>query len=83
MEHIAEWDIHVYLFEQADDANLARVVLNTGANELRGEGRSRRAPEDPPVPEIGDELAVGRALVDLGNQLLAVASEDAAALGRR
>lgn len=82
MEHVAEWDAHVFLFEH-DNETAARVVLETGSAELHGEGRARRNPSDPLVPEIGDELAVGRALVDLGTKLIDAASDDIAHLGRK
>jgi len=81
MTHVAEWIANVHLFED-DDATHARVTLDTGANVLAGEGQARRRPSDPPVPEIGDELAVGRALVELGERLIAAAGEDVAVLGR-
>ena len=81
MEHVAEWQAHVYLFEH-DSMTQARVVLDTGANRLTGEGLARRHPADAEVPEIGDELAVGRALIELGERLVHAASEDIAALGR-
>ena len=81
MEHVAEWQAQVYLFEH-DSMTQARVVLDTGANRLTGEGLARRHPADPEVPEIGDELAVGRALIELGERLVHAASEDIAALGR-
>jgi uncharacterized protein DUF1876 len=81
MEHVAEWQAHVYLFEH-DSTTQARVVLDTGVNTLTGEGLARCHPADPDVPEIGDELAVGRALIELGERLVHAASEDIAALGR-
>ena len=80
-EHVAQWRVHVYLFEH-DCMTQARVVLDTGANALTSEGLARRHPADPEVPEIGDELAVGRALIELGERLVRAASEDIAALGR-
>jgi hypothetical protein len=83
MDHVAEWDIRIYLFEHDDDSTVARVVLNTGVNTLRSEGLARRNPADVPAPEIGDELAVGRALIDLGNQLTATAGTDIEALAGR
>ena len=83
MDHVAEWDIRIYLFEHDDVSTLARVVLKTGANTLQGEGLARRNPADAPAPEIGDELAVGRALIDLGNQLTATAGADMEALAGR
>lgn len=81
MEHVARWRAQVYLFEH-DSMTQARVELDTGANTLTGEGLARRHPADPEVPEIGDELAVGRALIELGERLVHAASEDIAALGR-
>lgn len=79
MDHVASWAISLDLFEHEDNT-LARVKVRTGANELMGEGRAHRNPGDPPVPEIGDELAVGRALIDLGSQLVDDALQDITAL---
>jgi hypothetical protein len=45
-------------------------------NELLGTGRARLNPADPDIPEIGDEIAAARALIDLGHRLLDVASAD-------
>ena len=82
MEHIAEWTVHVHLFEHDDDSTLARAVLETGAKSLQGEGRARRNPHDDPIPEIGDELAAGRALADLARRLMGAAADDIAATAR-
>ena len=49
MEHVAEWQAHVYLFEH-DSMTQARVVLDTGANRLTGEGLARRHPADLRFP---------------------------------
>lgn len=81
MEHAAEWNAHVFLYEH-ENTTQARVVLDTGTATLNGEGLARRNPDDPLVPEIGDELAVGRALIELGERLIRAAGEDIAALGR-
>lgn len=80
MPHTSEWEIHLYLYEPDDDTTVAEAVLETGANTIRAEGRARRRPGDPTVPEIGDELAVGRALSELGRTLTTVAGDDVAAL---
>lgn len=81
MSHVAEWTAHVHLFE-TESVTQARITLDTGATVLAGEGLARRRPGDPEVPEIGDELAVGRALVELGQRLITAAAEDVTALGR-
>ncbi|WP_406011232.1 DUF1876 domain-containing protein [Streptomyces sp. NBC_00637] len=75
MPHTEEWKVRLYLFEE-DDRTKARVVLDTGTTELTGHGAAHRNPADPDVPEIGDELAAGRALYDLGRQLVEVADRD-------
>ena len=81
MTHVAEWLANVHLFED-DDSTHARVTLDTGSAVLVGVGVARRRPGDPAVPEIGDELAVGRAFVELGERLIAAAGDDIAVLGR-
>ncbi|MEV6211867.1 dsRBD fold-containing protein [Kitasatospora sp. NPDC051914] len=70
------WTLRLDLFEEGD---LTRVhaVLDTGDNRLESRTDAHRNPHDPPVPEIGDEYAAGRALVDLGNQLLRAGTADA------
>jgi hypothetical protein len=83
MEHTTKWEIHAYLFDHDEDSSLARVVLKTGANTLYGEGRAGAEDGRPLVAEIAEELALGRALVDLGSQLITAASQDSAALGGR
>lgn len=81
MDHVAEWQAHVYLFEH-DSMTQSRVELDTGSNKLTSEGFARRHPADADVPEVGDELAVGRALIELGERLVHAAGEDIAALAR-
>lgn len=43
-------------------------------------GRARLNPADNDIPEIGDELAVARALTDLGHRLLLTAAADIGAV---
>ncbi|MCD0485963.1 DUF1876 domain-containing protein [Streptacidiphilus sp. ASG 303] len=76
--HTKSWQVRLYLFEEGD-ATAARVVLDTGDNVLEGHGEARRSPRDPQVPEIGDEFAVGRALVDLGHRLIQAGTVDSTA----
>lgn len=70
-----EWKVRLYLFED-EGTTKARVVLDTHDNSLTGHGAARCHPEDSDVPEIGEELAAGRALHDLGEQLLVTAEHD-------
>ncbi|MFK4106307.1 DUF1876 domain-containing protein [Streptomyces sp. NPDC019531] len=75
MPHTVEWKIRLYLFEE-EGTTKARVVLDTGTTELTGHGAAHRHPADTDVPEIGDELAAGRAMHDLGRQLVDFAERD-------
>jgi hypothetical protein len=72
------WTVDVYLDEHPGDRmTRAEARLHSGdPSDVRGIGRSWRNPADPEVPEIGDELAVARALADLANQLRVAAAED-------
>ncbi|MEU7857988.1 DUF1876 domain-containing protein [Nonomuraea sp. NPDC049141] len=78
-----EWTVHIYISEDdTDKRTLARAVLSAQDSEWHESvGIARRNPDDRAVPEIGDELAAGRALMDLADKLLGDAAEDVARLG--
>jgi hypothetical protein len=78
MAHTAEWTMKLFLFENAQGST-AHVVLDTGTSVLRGEGSSDQHPAGSPTPEVDDEQAAGRALLDLGARLLEIGAGDAAA----
>ncbi|MFD5497742.1 DUF1876 domain-containing protein [Streptomyces sp. NPDC001812] len=80
MSHTLEWKARLYLFEEGGTTK-ARAVVDTGITVLTGHGTARRNPADPDVPEIGDELAAGRALQDLGRQLVDIAERDVEGTG--
>lgn len=80
MPRTVEWKVRLYLFED-EGTTKARVVLNTGTTELTGHGAAHRNPADTDVPEVGDELAAGRAMHDLGRQLVDIAQRDIEGLG--
>lgn len=69
MQHVREWPIKLYFFEEEGETQ-ARVVLKAQAGRLESVGEARCAPSDFDVPEIGDEVAAGRALIALGTTLL-------------
>lgn len=75
-----EWRLCLYLSEH-DPGTTARVVLDTGDNVLESCAQAHRNPFDTAVPEIGDELAAGRALISLGRQLLRAAVADISEVG--
>ncbi|MCW2912635.1 MAG: hypothetical protein JWN52_703 [Actinomycetia bacterium] len=77
---VKEWNVQIYISEDSD-ATVARAVLHTrDTGKVTGTGLARRNPADRDVPEIGDELAVSRALADLSDRLHVVAGDDIAQL---
>lgn len=80
MIHVVDWPMTLSLAEE-DDCTVAKVVVRTRDNTVSAEGHAKRNPDDPSVPEIGDELAAGRALVELGHKLIRAAAKDIAVYG--
>jgi hypothetical protein len=78
------WDVRITVVESGGSTTAEATVMNGPPESLRAVGHARRAPEDPPVPLIGDEIAAGRALRRLADRLLAVAEADvSAAVGHK
>lgn len=63
------------VFTEDADHTEAKVATQVRGRAFSGWGRARRNPSDPQMPEVGEELALARALADLTNQLRDVASE--------
>ncbi|MEU6641839.1 DUF1876 domain-containing protein [Saccharomonospora sp. NPDC046836] len=83
MEHVTTWNVEIIIGEQ-ERSTRAEARLRTSAGSMRtGVGNARRNPRDRDVPEIGDELAVARALADLSHQLIEATAEDIEAITRR
>ena len=79
MTHDGTWEISISLDEH-DGRTRAEVRLHThGGTHLRGVGWADRNPKDPEVPQIGEELAVSRALSELAHELLQSTADDIAA----
>jgi Rv2632c-like len=68
------WHINVSFTEDADRTR-ADAILELADQKFHGFGHAKRAPDDPSVPVIGQELAVARALSDLSHQLLEAAAD--------
>lgn len=75
-----EWKLRLYLYESGSKTT-ARAVLETDGNVLEARAHAHKHPQDTPVPEIGDELAAGRALMALGQRLLHCAATDIEGVG--
>jgi hypothetical protein len=78
--HVREWQVRVSIFESGDHTDANVVLLSDAPTHLTARGESHRGTRDRSVPEIGDEVAVARALRHLADQLLETASHDIEAL---
>ncbi|MFF9391322.1 DUF1876 domain-containing protein [Streptomyces griseoluteus] len=76
MSHTGQWSVRLHLFEDDDGTTKAHITLDTGTTALTGHGTAHCNPVDTNVPEIGDELAAGRAMHELAHQLLNAADRD-------
>lgn len=75
-----QWNIHVWISEDDDDAltTATAVLFTPDGKRHESVAHARRNPGDRPVPGIGDELAVGRALSELASKLIEDGAEDVA-----
>lgn len=74
------WHIDIYIGEREGRTH-AEARLRPGDEvTLTATGTARLNPADSDVPEIGDELAVARALSPLAGKLLHVAADDIEAI---
>ncbi|HWM37138.1 MAG TPA: DUF1876 domain-containing protein [Streptomyces sp.] len=80
MSNTREWNVRIFIYEE-EGTTTARAVLDTGMTTLTGRGVARCNPEDVDIPEIGDELAVSRAMAELGRQLMHTADRDLQGVG--
>lgn len=70
------WTVTISIDEH-DGHTRARARLHTrDTDHMTGVGVARLNPADHEVPEIGDELAVARALADLSDRLMSAAAVD-------
>lgn len=74
--HVREWKVRVSIFESEYDTSANVVLLSDAPTHLTAHGQSHRAGRDKAVPEIGDEVAVARALRHLADKLLETAARD-------
>ena len=68
------WQVNVS-FTEEDERTRADAILELASKRFHGYGQAKRAPADPNVPVIGQELAAARAISDLSHQLLHEAAE--------
>ncbi len=64
--------IAVHLVEDATETNV-KMVLDLRGDHFEAIGKARRNPIDPPLPAIGEELAIARALANLQEAVMETA----------
>ncbi|MDC5695982.1 DUF1876 family protein [Intrasporangium calvum] len=74
--HVREWNVRVSIFESGDETSANVVLLADSPERLSARGTAHRSAHDLGVPEIGDEVAVARALRHLADQLMEMAEGD-------
>jgi hypothetical protein len=80
---VHDWQVRVSIVESDDDTDAHVVLLADSPTQLAASGHSHRSAADSPIPQIGDEVAVARALRRLADQLLETAAGEIEAHGGR
>ena len=57
------------VFTDEGDRTCAEAVLDMGGMHFHGRGAATRAPGDPDIPTVYEELSASRALFDLAHKL--------------
>jgi hypothetical protein len=76
MSTVDRWSVELSIREHEGETRAdARLVMDDGAH-LLGHGMARRHPRDPSITEIGEKIAVARALSDLAHRVLGSAAAE-------
>jgi hypothetical protein len=78
--HVKTWTVRVDVFEGPGETTAHAVLSAESELGLGARGTARLHPGEPDVPEIGDEVAVARALRRLADSLLEAAASDLSAV---
>ncbi|MEN8235057.1 MAG: dsRBD fold-containing protein [Actinomycetota bacterium] len=72
MEKDIRIDVHI---EEDETTTTVAAVLNLMGDHFEAKGRARRNPTDDPIPVIGEELALARALNGLQMKVMEAAQD--------
>ncbi|MHB8187958.1 MAG: dsRBD fold-containing protein [Dermatophilaceae bacterium] len=70
------WRVQISVVETGDNTRATALLISDQPGQFSAQGASHRSPRDDPLPTIGDEVAVARALRHLADTLLARAESD-------
>lgn len=74
MSTVNRWLVELSISEDGAETQAEAHLVKKDGDHLSGHGRARRNPADSEVTEIGEEIAVARALSDLAHKLLDTAA---------
>lgn len=74
-ETASTWRVQVTLTHDGPQTTAQAVLVAGSPDHLGAVGRSKRNPDDGPMPVIGDEVAVARALRHLADRLIDTAED--------
>lgn len=74
------WSVEIFIGERDGSTHAEARLRTNDRTEYVATGSARLNPSDHDVPEIGDELAVARALSALGHRLVEGAAADIEAI---
>lgn len=83
VRHVRSWQVRVDVFESDVETTAHAVLSSDQPTSMDARGEAHRRPGDSAVPEIGDEIAVARALRALSESLLGAAAADLTAIEGR
>ena len=75
-----DWQVILSVSEHDDETQAEARLVMSGGDDVSGRGKARCNPTDENVTKIGEKIAVARALSDLAEGLLHVATTDVEAV---
>jgi hypothetical protein len=73
---VDRWSVELSIHEHEGQTRADARLIMDGGDHLLGHGMARRHPRDPNVTDIGERIAVARALSDLAHLLLGSAAAE-------
>ncbi|MDB1089199.1 DUF1876 domain-containing protein [Streptomyces sp. ACA25] len=76
MTRASGWHIELKFRESGAETRALALVRLPDGTELRADGHADKHPDDPELPQVGEEIAAARLLNGLAQQLLDKAAKD-------
>jgi hypothetical protein len=76
MTETERWSIELSIGKDDDETQAEARLVMKGGDHLFGHGKARHNPADPNITEIGEQIALARALSELAHNLLNTAAAE-------